>query len=72
MIGQQKLNRIASDLLANGAGVQCYGEFVLAAQRLLYGSGLSQLSPSELKEIRDFLQRRPAHQEQHGNPRIAS
>jgi hypothetical protein len=72
MIGQQKLNRIASDLVANGAGVQCYGEFVLAAQRLLYGSGLSQLSPSEREEIRDFLQRQAAPRKDHGNARTAT
>ena len=58
MIGLPILDRIATELQTNANKPLCYGEFVIATQRAVYGSGLAPLTRSEVNEVRRFLDRR--------------
>jgi hypothetical protein len=55
MIGFHTLNRIATELQYSATTPLCYGEFVIATQRAVYGSGLAPLTRSEVNEVRRFL-----------------
>lgn len=58
MIGRTTLDRIATELQTNANTPLCYGEFVIATQLAVYGSGLAPLTRSEVQEVRRFLERR--------------
>jgi len=55
MIGSKRLQQIAAAAKSSGWRGDCRGEFVLAAQRELYGSGASALSAEELREVLAYL-----------------
>ncbi len=55
MIGTQRLHQLATLATLNGWRGKCRGELVLAAQKELYGSGASSLTPQELQEVISYL-----------------
>jgi hypothetical protein len=55
MIGSKRLQDIAQRAQSHGWHNGCLGEFVLAAQEELYGSGISTLSSDEMEEVLAFV-----------------
>lgn len=56
MIGRRRLAAIAHFLEHQGSGQLCQGEFILQAQRLLYGSETVILRTEELIEVIAYLE----------------
>jgi hypothetical protein len=59
MIGHHRLEVIARQVRSGHPAERCAGGFVLAAQKLLYGSGATRLSPAEWREVNAYLARNP-------------
>jgi hypothetical protein len=58
MIGNERLEVIAEQVGEFRGEASCAGDYVLAAQELLYGSHSTQLSRTEWRELQSYLARR--------------
>ena len=66
VIGRERLEHIARSIQSKDWRQVCRGHFILKAQEALYGSGISPLPESELREVLDFLEQEADQPEQTG------
>ncbi len=60
MIGRERLEHFARSMQSPTSRKVCRGHFILKTQETLYGSGVSPLPESELREVLDFLEQNGA------------